>query len=128
MRNLRSSISRWKLYNAVQAVHRVAALIKEEVSQIILRDLHDPDLGFVTITKVRLSNDLKHAKIYYSVLGDDEKKEKSADALERSLKSIRMEVGHRIKVRAVPTLQFFYDDSIEYADRINHLINQINKE
>ena len=107
---------------------RVAALIKEEVSQIILRDLHDPDLGFVTITKVRLSNDLKHAKIYYSVLGDEDKKEKSAAALKRSLKAIRMEVGHRIKVRAVPTLQFFFDDSIEYADRINQLLNQLNKE
>jgi ribosome-binding factor A len=107
---------------------RVAALIKEEVSQIILRDLHDPDLGFITITKARLSNDLKHAKIFYSVLGDEEKKEKSAAALERSLKAIRSEVGHRIKLRAVPTLQFFFDDSIEYADRINQLLNQLNKE
>ena len=107
---------------------RVAALIKEEVSQIILRDLRDPDLGFVTIIKARLSNDLKHAKIYYSVLGDEEKKAKSAAALERSLKTIRSEVGHRIKLRVVPTLQFFYDDSIEYADRISQLLNQLNKE
>lgn len=107
---------------------RVAALIKEEVSQIILRDLHDPDLGFITIIKARLSSDLKHAKIYYSVFGDDEKKAKSAAALERALKAIRSEVGHRIKLRSVPTLQFFYDDSGEYADKINQIINKLNQE
>ena len=107
---------------------RVAALIKEEVSKIILHDLQDPDLGFVTVTKVRLTSDLKHAKVYYSILGDEDKKAKSAAAFERSTKIIRSEVGHRINIRSVPTIQFLYDDSGEYADKINRIINKLNEE
>ena len=107
---------------------RVAALIKQEVSNIILYELNDPDLGFITITRVRLSNDLRHAKIFYSVLGDEEKKAKSALALERSCKHIRSEVGHRITTRFVPTIHFFFDDSGEYADRINRLLKQLKQE
>lgn len=105
---------------------RVAALLKEEISQIMLREVHDPDLGFVTVTNVRISSDLKHAKVYYSVLGDEEKKLKSAQAIERAQKNIRSLVGQRIRLRSVPTIQFFYDDTGEYAERINRIINRLN--
>ena len=108
--------------------NRVAAVIKEEISQILLREIHDPDLGFVTITGVRLSNDLRHAKVFYSVLGDQGRRDETRSALERSLKFIRSEVGQRVRLRFVPTLQFVYDDSTEYADKINRLLKRIRQE
>lgn len=107
---------------------RVAALIKEEVSQIVLQEIKDPDIGFLTITKVKLSSDLKHAKIFYSVLGDAPKQESAKNALDRSLKYIRSLVGHRMRLRLVPTLEFFYDDSAAYADHIEQLLQKIKQE
>jgi len=107
---------------------RVAALIKQEVSQIVLQEIKDPDIGFLTITKVKLSSDLKHAKIYYSVLGEAKKQEQAKNALDRSLKYIRSQVGHRINLRLVPTLEFFYDDSAAYADHIEQLLQKIKQE
>lgn len=107
---------------------RVAALIKEEVSQIVLRELCDPHLGFLTITKVRCSDDLRHAKIYYSVLGTHEEQKSAAQALQRALGHIRGEIGHRLNLRLVPAIQFFYDDSAEYAEHIELLLKRLNSE
>jgi len=107
---------------------RVAAVIKEEVSQIILQELHNTQFSFITITKVKVSDDIRHAKIYFSVLGDDEKKNKVLSALEKAKGLIRSEIGHRIKIRFVPTIEFFYDDSAEYAEHIEMLLNKIKHE
>ncbi len=107
---------------------RVAVLIKEEISKILLKDAKDPQIGFVTITKVKLSSDLKHAKIYYSVLGDEQKKEQAGEALNRLTSFVRSEIAHRVRLRFVPTIQFFFDDSLEYADRINKIINKLHDE
>ena len=107
---------------------RVAAVIKEEVSQIILQELHNTQFGFITITKVKVSDDIRHAKIYFSVLGDDEKKNKVPGTLEKAKGLIRREIGHRIKIRFVPTIEFFYDDSAEYAEHIEMLLNKIKHE
>jgi len=107
---------------------RVAALIKQEISQIILQELHDTESGFITITKVKLSDDIRHAKIYFSVLGDAEKKDKVKEILDKAKGHIRGEIGHRIKIRFVPTIEFFYDDSAEYAEHIESLLNKIKQE
>jgi ribosome-binding factor A len=107
---------------------RVAALIKEEVSQIILQELADPHLGFLTITKVKCSDDLRHAKIFFSVLGSAEKQNEARQALDRALGYIRGEIGHRLTLRFVPTIQFYYDDSAEYAEHIETLLKQIKSE
>jgi ribosome-binding factor A len=106
---------------------RVAVLLKEEVSQLLIRNMKDPDLGFITITKVKLSADLRNAKIYYSVLGSQDQKTKSERALGRSLSYIRGEIGHRMKLRYVPAIQFYYDDSAEYAERIEELLKKLNQ-
>ncbi|MBN1997723.1 30S ribosome-binding factor RbfA [candidate division KSB1 bacterium] len=105
---------------------RVSALIKHETSQIIIRELQDPDIGFVTITKVKMSRDLRFAKIYYSVLGGKDQQEKATAALSRSLKFIRGELGHRLNLRYVPEIRFYYDDSIEYADHIDKLLKKLH--
>ena len=107
---------------------RVAALIKEEVSQLVLKELGDPSLGFLTITKVRCSDDLRYAKIYYSVLGTEEKRKNAAAVLQRALGHIRGEIGHRLNLRFVPEIQFFYDDSAEYAEHIETLLKKIKSE
>ncbi len=107
---------------------RVAALIKEEISQIILQELQNTKSGFITITKVKVSDDIRHAKIYFSVLGDAEKKIKVKDTLDKAKGHIRSEIGHRIKIRFVPTIEFFYDDSAEYAEHIELLLHKIKQE
>ena len=107
---------------------RVAALIKQEISQIILRELHDTESGFITITNVKVSDDIRHAKIFFSVLGDVGKKEKVIETLNKAKGHIRSELGQRIKIRFVPTIDFFYDDSAEYAEHIEVLLNKIKQE
>ncbi len=107
---------------------RVAALLKEEISRIILQELHDTQSGFITITKVRVSDDVRHAKIYFSVLGDTEKRDKVKEALDKAKGYIRSELGHRIKIRFVPTIDFHYDDSAEYAEHIELLLHKIKQE
>jgi ribosome-binding factor A len=107
---------------------RVAALIKEEVSKIILQELGDPQLGFLTITKVKCTDDFRHARIFYSVLGTPEKQNSATEALQRAHGHIRGEIGHRLNLRFVPTIQFIYDDSAEYAEHIEVLLKRLKSE
>lgn len=107
---------------------RVASQIKSEISWLIEHKLRDPRKGFVTITRVRLSPDLKIASIYYSVLGKDEEKEATNDALGRAKSFLKHELGNRINLRVVPDLRFFYDDSLDYSEKISTLLNKINKD
>ncbi len=106
---------------------RLNELILQTVSQAAL-NLKDPGLGFVTITGAELSPDVSVAKIYYSVLGTPLEKKNTAEALERAKPHIRHEVGKLENLRRVPQLMFFYDDSVERADRVNQLLNTIHKE
>ena len=107
---------------------RVASQIKTEISWLIEHRLRDPHKGFITITRVRLSPDLKIASIYYSVLGSNEERENSKAVLSRSKSFLKHELGDRINLRVVPELRFFYDDSLDYADRISSLLHKINKD
>jgi len=105
---------------------KVAALIKQEIGNMLLSELKDPDFGFITITKVNVSKDLQHARVFYSVYGDEAGRKKTRQALARAKGHIRAEIGRRIKLRFVPEIEFVYDDSAEYADRIEHLLHKIN--
>ncbi|KAA3617724.1 MAG: 30S ribosome-binding factor RbfA [Calditrichaeota bacterium] len=105
---------------------KYAGNLKKEISFIIDRKVNDPEKGFITINAVRVSPDLKIASIYYTVLGDDEQKEKSQRALDRSKGFIRNELKPSIKSRWLPELRFFYDDTIEHAHNINKLLNKIH--
>jgi ribosome-binding factor A len=107
---------------------RVASQIKSEISWLIEHSLRDPEKGFVTVTRVRLSPDLKIASIYYSVLGDDKQREGSKEALKRAKSFLKRELGDRINLRVVPELRFFYDDSLDYSEKISDLLNKINKD
>lgn len=106
---------------------RLQELILQTVSQATLH-LKDPEIGFVTITGAEISPDVSLAKIFYSVLGTDKEKESTAHALERAKSFIRHEVGKLENLRRVPEIAFFYDESVERADRVNRLLHTIQNE
>ncbi len=107
---------------------RVAALLKEEVSKYLLFELKNANLGFITITNVTVSDDLRHAKIFFSVLGEEKEIVKAGQSLQHYLGRIRSEVGHRLGLRYVPEMVFIYDDSLAYAAHIQTLIEKIHHE
>jgi ribosome-binding factor A len=106
---------------------RVEEAIKKEVSLIIHDQLKDPRIGFVTITKVELSKDLRNAKIFYSVLGKDEDRKKTKLALDSAIGFIRSLVASRINLRFATELIFHEDRSTEYSVKIEELLNKIKE-
>lgn len=107
---------------------RVQDLLREEISLIIQRELHDPGLGFITIIDVRMSEDLKTAKVYFSIYGSDEEKKKTFEALKRSRGYIKFLLGKRIKLRYMPELNFMLDDSLEKVQRIGEILKKESDE
>jgi len=106
-------------------VDKVEKLIKEQISEIMLHKFHE--LGFITITNVKVSPDLKIAKIYLSVL-EKEKREIILDRLNNKIGQIRTELAHRIRIKFVPELKFFIDDTLDYVEKIEGLLNEIHKQ
>lgn len=107
---------------------RVASVIHEKIGALLIREIKDPALSVVTITKVQVTDDVRHAKIFYSVYGDRQEKKDAAEALERAKGFIRTQVGSVLSLRFVPTITFRFDDSIEYADHIDQLIKKLHDE
>ncbi len=106
---------------------KVAGAIKKEVSMIIHDELKDPRLGFVTITDVEVTSDLREAKIFFSVLGKEEERKKTKEALDSALGFIRRLIGQRIRLRFVPEISFREDRSCEYGARIEEVLNEIKE-
>ncbi len=107
---------------------RVAELVRHQISDIIARELKDPGVGMVSITKVQITDDLRHAKIYVSVLGDEATSVKSLAGLSRAGNFIRSSLGKHTDLRVNPELSFVRDDSAEYAQNIDVLLNKIERE
>ncbi len=105
---------------------RVASLIKHEIGAIILREFSSTEYGFITVTDVRMSPDLKIAKVYFSIFGSSEKQEKTMEMLEEQKQHIRGEVAHRVRLKFAPALHFFQDTTMEEVDKINRLIKQLH--
>lgn len=99
-----------------------------EISMIIQRELADPRLMFVTIIKADVSKDLRHAKIYYSVLGGQVKADIAQKSLDGARGIIRKYVGEQMKIRFTPELVFVYDDTLEFTARIDETLKEINDE
>jgi len=106
---------------------RVEEAIKKEVSTIIHDELKDPRVGFVTITRVELSKDLRNAEIFYSVLGKEDSHKKTKLALDSALGYIRSLVAQRINMRFATELMFKEDHSTEYSVRIEEILNKIKE-
>lgn len=107
---------------------RVASLIKEEVSTLIQRNFSMQEYGFLTITDVQMSTDLRNARIFVSVFGDAARKEKSLALLEEQKGFIRSELGRAIRLKFTPTVTFELDETLDRAMNIERIINKIHKE
>jgi ribosome-binding factor A len=106
---------------------RVASLIKHEVSQIIMREMRDELLVLVTVTDVRVSADLKVAKIYVSVFNSGNPKQQAMDKLAANQKTIRSELGSRLRLKFTPEVHFFLDETLDRVERIEGLIKEIRR-
>jgi ribosome-binding factor A len=106
---------------------RVADQVRAELATLITRELHDPGIGFVTITRVQVSPDLQQARVFFTVLGDATARKNSERALERATPFLRRQIGQRLRLKRVPELKFHYDESIAGQDRIDQLIDEIHK-
>lgn len=106
---------------------RIGERIKEELMDLLTNELKDPRVGFVSIVRVEVSNDLRHARVYYSVLGDEAAKRDSRSGLESATGFLRSQLGARLGLRHVPELSFRPDDSIEHGVRISELLQQVRR-
>ena len=104
---------------------RVGDQIRSEIASLLARDVHDPGIGFVTITRVQVTPDLQQARVYYTALGDDKARRSTARALDRAEPFLRRQIGSRLRLKRVPELEFLYDESIAGQDRIEQILNEI---
>jgi ribosome-binding factor A len=107
---------------------QVAELLHEEISLLIQRRARDPRLGFVTVTGVEMSPDLRVAHVYVSVLGSDDEAQASLDSLSRAAGFFRRELGASLSLRYLPELNFRPDDTLERALRIDQLLDSLQEE
>ena len=106
---------------------KVGHLIKEEVSLLMERDYRTSAMGFITITKVSMSPDLRLAKIYVSVFGDAKAKERTLFLLNQAKKDIRQFIGHNVRLRFTPEIAFFIDDTMDYVASIEQLLKKAHE-
>lgn len=106
---------------------RVAELLQQEISKIVM-ELNNPGLGFVTVTGVKLTDDLQQARIFYSVIGNNEEIERSGKILHDALPSIRHLIAEKINLRRTPSLTFEFDTTPSRAERIFSILEQISAE
>jgi len=107
---------------------KVGGVIKEEISRMLLREIKDPRIGFVTITRVKVSKDLRFVKVYFSVLGDQAAREDSLRGLNSAVGFMRRELGRRLRLRYVPDIVFSFDHSLEHMSRLAELIQEIHED
>src|SRR5438552_6589484 len=104
---------------------RVADQIRAEIASLLAREVHAPGVGFVTLTRVRVTPDLQQAHVYYTALGDEKSRRNTERALARAAGFLRRQIGARLRLKRTPELTFHYDESIAGQDRIEELLNQL---
>ncbi|MBU1627057.1 30S ribosome-binding factor RbfA [bacterium] len=107
---------------------RVAELLKMKISEIMIRKVNDPRLSSITITNVELTDDLRYAKIYFSVLGSEEEERRSLQGLQKATKYIKSILGEELELRYVPDLRFEIDKFYKQSIKIVDLLNEIEKD
>lgn len=108
-------------------IERLESSFVREISYIIMEEIKDENIKFVTITDCEITNDLSFAKVYFTVL-DNTKKTETIKALNHAKSFIRGQLSKRIEMRHTPEISFIFDESIEYGNRIENIIDKINKE
>jgi ribosome-binding factor A len=99
-------------------IERIASILQKEISYILANEIKDKNIEFVTVTAVKVTNDLSYAKVYVTILNQD-KKEQIMKALKKASGFIRTELADKLEIRHIPELNFVYDESIEYGNRID---------
>jgi len=107
---------------------RVASEMREYISAIIREDLKDPRIGFVTITRIEVTPDIRNAKVFFSVLGNKEEKEQATEGLNSATGFIRKLLGMKMRIKFIPELIFRLDESAEYSLHLNQIFDKIKKE
>ena len=108
--------------------YRVGELIHKNISEIISRGLKDPRIGFVTITAVDVTSDLRYARVYYTVIGSEKEKTDSVIGIDKATPYIRRQLASKMTIRHTPELTFVYDESIEYGNRIDSILKELKDE
>jgi ribosome-binding factor A len=111
-----------------QRTDRLDSQIQQELMDLLQREMKDPRVGFATITRVETARDLGHARVWVSVLGDDEEQARSLDALRDATPWLRRRLGERLRLRHVPQLSVRRDDSIETGDRVLRILRELEDE
>ena len=114
------------MMNNIRA-ERVGEQMKQEIMDIVNNKVKDPRVGFLTITDVELTKDLSQAKVYLTVLGNDKEVDNTFKALHKATGFIKSELGSRMRLRIIPELTFEYDESIEYGNKIERMIQDLHK-
>jgi ribosome-binding factor A len=108
---------------------RVGDQIRQQLSEILTRgEVHDPGIGFITLTRVQVTPDLQLARVFYTSLGDANARKETARALTRATGFFRRQIGARLQLRRVPELEFRFDESIAHQDRIEQILRDIHEE
>src|SRR4029078_1557850 len=108
---------------------RVGDQIRHELSEILTRgEVHDPGIGFITLTRVQVTADLQLARVFYTSLGDPAARKETARALTRATGFFRGQIGGRLQLRRVPELEFRFDESIAHQDRIEQILRDLHEE
>ena len=107
---------------------RITDLIRRHVTELVERELKDPRVEGVTITDVEVSPDTRFAKVFYSLIGDDAKKEEVAEGLRSAQGWVTHELGQRLRTRNTPHITFEFDPSLEYGDRMSRLLDDLKKQ
>jgi len=107
---------------------RLGDQIRTEISELLAREVHDPGIGFVTITRVSVTSDLQIARIYYTTMATDQARKDTARALTRATPFLRRQIAGRLRLRRVPELEFRFDQTVEQHERIERIIQEIHEE
>jgi ribosome-binding factor A len=107
---------------------RVGDQIRSELAELIAREVHDPGIGFLTVTRVKVTADLQIARVFYTSLGDERAMRETARALTRATPFLRRQLSHRLRLRRAPELEFLYDESIVQQDRIERILLDLKAE
>jgi len=107
---------------------RLGDQIRNDISELLAREVHDPGVGFVTITRVSVTADLQIARVYYTTMATDQARKDTAKALGRVTPFLRRHLAHRLRLRRVPELEFRFDQTVEQHDRIERIIQELHEE
>ena len=108
-----------------QRTDRVDELLRQEIGAIVTRDVADPRIGFVTITKVETTPDLRHAKVWISVIGQPKERQGTVMALQRAMPFVRHELGRSLRIKRIPDLHVHLDETAERGTRVLQLLNEL---